>query len=93
MRKYKYYYLNKSITYAISGNRCQATRLSRSWIRKGYNKPILTTGSRTRVNLIGCIQLGHLSETLVNDYDKVNAEAIQDFLQRILNQYKDQKTT
>ena len=41
----------------------QATKLSCSWIRRGNDKPVFTTASRTRVNVVGCIQLGRLSET------------------------------
>lgn len=42
----------------------QATKLSYGWIKTGTDKAIKTTGSRTRINLIGAIRLGDLSNTV-----------------------------
>ena len=39
----------------------QATKITAGWIRKGVDKSIETTGSRTRLNIVGAIRLGHLS--------------------------------
>ncbi len=41
----------------------QSTKLSYGWIRKGQDKLIETTGSRTRVNLIGALPLKEISDT------------------------------
>ena len=38
----------------------QATKVSCGWIRTGVDKPIETTGTRTRLNIVGAIRLGHL---------------------------------
>lgn len=35
----------------------QATKITAGWIRKGVDKPIETTGSRTRINVVGAIRL------------------------------------
>ena len=58
----------------------QATNVSCGWIRKGVDKPIETTGSRPRLNLIGAIELGQLNHAVVQDYDRVNSETICQFL-------------
>ncbi|MFT6835226.1 MAG: hypothetical protein ACJA0H_001262, partial [Francisellaceae bacterium] len=39
----------------------QATKVSSGWIRKGVDKPIETTGSRTRMNVVGAVRLNHLA--------------------------------
>ena len=57
----------------------QATKVSCGWIRKGQDKPLATTGSRTRLNLIGAIDLNNLTAAHVKRYEKVNSETIQAF--------------
>jgi len=63
----------------------QATKITAGWIKKGVDKPIETTGSRTRLNIVGAIRLGHLSETIINKYKTVNGESIIEFLNRTRN--------
>ncbi len=59
----------------------QATKITAGWIRTGEDKSIETTGSRTRLNIVGAIRLGHLSEAVIEQYPKtVNGESIVDFL-------------
>jgi transposase len=58
----------------------QATKITSGWIRTGTDKPIETTGSRTRLNIVGAIELGRLSQTVAHQYEKVNAETIIEFL-------------
>ena len=65
----------------------QATKVSCGWIRKGMDKAIETTGSRTRLNLVGGIELGKLSEAVIRQYDTVNGEAIMDFFEQLKRQY------
>lgn len=60
----------------------QATKITAGWIKKGIDKPIETTGSRTRLNIVGAIRLDHLSEAIINRYEKVNGESIVAFLKR-----------
>jgi len=61
----------------------QATKITSGWIRTGTDKPIETTGSRTRINLVGAIQLGRLTEAVTSQYDTVNAVSMIDFLERL----------
>jgi transposase len=67
----------------------QATKVSYGWIRTGIDKVIETTGSRTRLNIVGAIRLGHLEDTVTKQYDKtVNGEAIIDFFSHIKEKYR-----
>jgi uncharacterized protein (DUF433 family) len=43
---------------------------------------IKTKGSRTRLNIVNAIRLGHLSETLTAQYKTVNGDSIMDFLSK-----------
>jgi transposase len=65
----------------------QATKITYGWIRTGQDKQVHTTASRTRVNLIGAIQLGHIDDAISAEYDTINGESIVDFMKQIRNQY------
>ena len=65
----------------------QATKLSYGWIRTGVTKEIHTTASRTRMNIIGAIDLKKLSHPIVTECERVNAESIIEFLHQIKNAY------
>jgi transposase len=57
--------------------------------KKGVYKPIETTGSRTQLNIVGAIRLGHSEETVIEQYDKtVNGESIVDFFTRTRDVYQ-----
>lgn len=68
-----------------------ATKISHGWIKKGTEKHVKTTASRTRLNIFGSIRLGHLDETLTSQYDTINGESIIDFLHKLRAQYSDYK--
>lgn len=65
----------------------QATKITAGWIKKGVDKPIETTGSRTRLNIIGAIRLGRLSEAVIEQYKTVNGESIVEFLKKTRDVY------
>jgi len=65
----------------------QATKITSGWIKTGTDKPIETTGSRTRLNIIGAIRLGHLSEAVTDQYKTINSESIMDFFEQIKRSY------
>ena len=65
----------------------QSTKVSCGWIRTGVDKPIETTGSRTRLNIVGAIRLGHLQDAIAKQYATVNGESIIDFFKLIKEQY------
>jgi hypothetical protein len=55
------------------------TKVSSGWIRTGKHKEIKTMASRTRVNIVGALQLDTM-EILTKDYKTVNSASIIDFL-------------
>jgi len=66
----------------------QATKITSGWIRTGQDKTIKTTGSRTRLNIVGAIRLNHLSEAITQRYEKtVNGDSIVDFLSKVRAAY------
>jgi len=74
---------DESIYFIDAVHPTQATKMTSGWIRTGTDKPIKTTGSRTRVNIVGAIQLGRLAEAVTSQYDTVNAVSMMDFLESL----------
>ncbi len=70
----------------------QATKITSGWIRTGSDKPIKTTGSRTRLNIIGAIELGHLSNAVIQHAEQVNSETICDFLSHVRSAHSERST-
>ena len=62
------------------------TRASSGWIRKGQEKHIATTASRTRLNITGALHLQSMTLTHAN-YDTINAVSLIDFLTRLKAAY------
>jgi transposase len=69
----------------------QATKISYCWIKKGDDKPIETTGSRTRLNIVGAINLKDLGAAIINRYETVNSKNMQHFFEKIRAQYPNNK--
>lgn len=69
----------------------QATKLAYGWIRTGKTKYVGTTASRTRLNIVGAIQLGHIAEAITSQYETINAASIMNFMDKIREKY-DTKT-
>ena len=65
-----------SIYFADSVHPSQATKLSYGWIRRGKNKDINTTASRTRLNIIGALNLEDIEGTIFARYETINADSI-----------------
>jgi transposase len=65
----------------------QATKISHGWIRTGQDKPIETTGSRTRINLLGAVALNDIAGAIVNEYEFVNSETIVQFFGHLREKY------
>jgi hypothetical protein len=65
----------------------QSTKLSYGWIRKGQDKLIETTGSRTRLNLIGALSLEDLGATVTETYDIINSESIVHFFWKLKKEH------
>lgn len=65
----------------------QATKLTYGWIKTGKTKHVGTTASRTRLNIIGAIQLGHIADAITSQYETINAEFIMNFMDKIRDKY------
>jgi hypothetical protein len=71
---------NEPLLFMDAVHPTQATKITAGWIRKSVDKPIETTGSRTPINVVGAIRLGHLKEAVIEQYSKtVNGVSIIDF--------------
>ena len=67
-----------------------ATKVSYGWIRTGVNKEINTTASKTRVNLLGAIELDTMN-IVSSSYDKINSDTMCIFLDKIKESYPKKK--
>lgn len=73
---------NEPILFIDSAHPTMATKVVCGWIKKGVNKPIAQTASRTRVNVMGAIELSTMNvESYRPDY--VNAETTVSFLDQL----------
>ncbi|KGJ88335.1 hypothetical protein ND2E_4171 [Colwellia psychrerythraea] len=70
----------------------QATKICCGWIKTGTDKSIETTGSRTRLNLVGAVDLQNIASAYVNRYEKVNSETIVDCFTELRSNEKSDKT-
>ncbi len=78
---------NEPIFFMDAVHPTQATKLSYGWIRTGGTKHVATTASRTRLNIIGAIQLGHLSDAITDQYETINAASVIEFMGKIRTQH------
>jgi transposase len=59
-----------------------ATKISHGWIKKGQDKQIAQTASRTRVNIIGAIELATLN-VVSSSVEIVNSQTIEAFFEQL----------
>lgn len=74
---------DEGILFMDSCHPSMATKIAYGWIKKGESKPIETTAGRTRVNLVGAINLSKIAKPVVATYTTVDGESIVDFLSQI----------
>ncbi|WP_447088537.1 IS630 family transposase (plasmid) [Enterobacter asburiae] len=65
----------------------QGTKLAYGWIPKGQQKVVETTGSRTRINLMGALNLNGIGSTVIREYDTINSLNIGKFFIAIRETY------
>ncbi len=65
----------------------QATKITHGWIRTGQGKPIETTGSRSRLNIVGALNLLDIGNTVISAYESINSENIVRFFCRLRESY------
>lgn len=76
----------ESILFIDAVHPTMATKISYGWIKKGANKPIATTASKTRVNIIGAIELKTM--TVTSEFvETVNADSIKSFFAKLRQSY------
>lgn len=63
-----------------------ATKVTYGWIRTGTNKPIATTASRTRMNLMGALNLESM-EVTIGSYETINSETMVEYFDRLKAAY------
>ncbi|MGL5335269.1 MAG: IS630 family transposase [Enterovibrio sp.] len=82
---------NESILFMDAVHPTQATKTSCGWIRKGINQIIKTTGSRTRMNILGAIELNNISQAVNDEFASIDKTAIIPFLAKIRTKYRHKK--
>ncbi|MFC0181033.1 IS630 family transposase, partial [Thorsellia kenyensis] len=65
----------------------QATKLGYGWIKKGTDKVVNTTGSRTRINLIGALNINAIEKTVVQEFETINGQSIIEFFTKLRENY------
>ncbi len=65
----------------------QGTKLAYGWMPKGKKSSIETSCSRTRLNIMGALNLSDIGNTLMREYDSINAENIARFFIAIREMY------
>lgn len=65
-----------------------ATKITYGWIRQGrkHEKPILTTASRTRLNLMGSINLETMQVT-IGSYETIDSHAMEEHFKKLHQKY------
>jgi transposase len=82
---------NEPILFCDAVHPTMATKTSYGWIKKGTRKIIKTTGSRTRMNIIGAINLKSMDLIEKSDCKTVNSEEMGDFFDILRNKYTYEK--
>ena len=72
-----------SLLFIDSVHPTQETKISYGWIRKGKTKKVGTTASRTRVNIVGALNIEEIEHTITEQYDWINADNLCLFLTKI----------
>lgn len=73
---------NEPILFMDSAHPTMATKVAYGWIKKGLNKPIAQTASRTRVNVMGAIELNSMNVVSCRP-DYVNAQTTVNFFDQL----------
>ncbi len=63
-----------------------ATKITYGWIKTGTSKPIATAASRTRVNLIGALNL-EIMEVTIGEYKTIDSLAMIEYLDQVKAAY------
>lgn len=78
---------DESIVFIDAVHPTQATKITHGWIRKGQDKLLETTGSRSRLNIIGALNLSDIGATVVREYESINSDNIVRFFCQLRDSY------
>ena len=67
------------------------TKVSHGWIRKGQDSEISTTASKTRMNILGTINLDDMSIVSKEYATNINGASVVDFCNEIKDNYADKQ--
>jgi transposase len=67
-------------------------KLSRGWIKKGQQKTISTRSDRSRLNIIGSINVTEPTQVVMQDYKRINSDNIITWLKQIEKTYQNKTT-
>jgi transposase len=77
---------NEPLEFGDGAHPTMATKVCCGWIRTGVDKPIATTASRTRVNLMGSINLETMTVT-IGEYETVNSGTMMEHFKMLRQKY------
>ena len=78
---------NEPILFGDAVHPTMATKSSYGWIKKGTRKLIKTTASKTRINIVGAINLSTMDVIEKSDFKTVNSEAMKEFFDVLRKKY------
>lgn len=77
---------NEPIEFADAVHPTMATKITYGWIRKGKDKLIATTASRTRINLLGSINLETMEVTIAS-HETIDSKAMEKHFAALRKKY------
>lgn len=77
---------DEPILFADGVHPSMATKIAYGWIKKGTDKVIGTTASRTRLNLFGALCLSSM-KLIIRDYQTINSDALELFFIELASNY------
>lgn len=77
---------DEPIEFADAVHPTMATKVTWGWIRKGQDKLIATTASRTRMNLLGSLNLETMDVT-IGEYETIDSQALEAHFRRLREKY------
>jgi transposase len=77
---------NEPILFIDGVHPTMATKVTYGWIRTGKNKPIATTGSKVRMNIMGAINLTSMRVD-VKSYETINQDSMVDYFAKLRTIY------
>ncbi|HIF9499501.1 TPA: IS630 family transposase, partial [Photobacterium damselae] len=78
---------DESIVFIDAVHPTLSTKISHGWIRTGQDKMIETTGNRSRLNIIGALNLSDIGATITHDCESMNSETIVRFFCKLRESY------